>query len=192
MEAKKCDRCGDFYNKEDIFTAPSILTNEDGHKTETSYCRMELFWWPSRLHYGIDLCPKCGEQLYNWLNSAKEEAEPEVKDDSRCCENCMHVKITALQSSGTINKTCGLNPVLEKIENPGHHLCSRWCPGGESVTFVRGSGEGLYEDNTDKHCESCKWHIIKDDGIGLLHECAMMKTQILKPDTMTCPNWEEA
>lgn len=191
MEAKKCDRCGDFYNKEDVFTAPSILTNEDGTRTETSYCRMELFWWPSKLHYGIDLCPKCGEQLYNWLTGTKEEAEPSEKD-GRCCENCMHVKITAVQSSGTINKTCGLNPLIKRIVNPGHHLCSRWCPGGGSVTFVRGSEEGPYEDNTDKHCESCKWHRIDVASGELLHKCEVIMTEIQNPNTMTCPNWEEA
>lgn len=130
MDAKKCDRCGSFYSKDDVFTAPSIRKDDSG--AETSYNRMELFWWPSKIHYGIDLCPNCGEHLYNWLSGAKKEAEPTVKPE----------------------------------ETP-------------------------YEDDTDKHCESCKWHIIKDIGNSLLHECDITKTQILGPDTMTCPNWEE-
>lgn len=191
MNAKKCDRCGDFYGYDDVFTAPSILKNADGRRPETSYCRMELYRWPTDRHYGIDLCPKCGEQLYNWLTGAKEEAKTEAKD-GRCCDNCMHVKIDATLAVGTIIKTCELNPVIEKIENSNHHLCSRWCPGGGVVTFINGSEEAPYEDNTDKHCESCKWHVIKDIGVGLMHACDMTKTQILKPDTMTCPNWEEA
>ena len=44
---------------------------------------------------------------------------------------------------------------------------------------------------TDKHCESCKWHRTDSVGVDLVHECAISKTQILRPDTMTCPNWEE-
>lgn len=180
MEAKKCDRCGDFYGYDDVFTAPSILKNADGRWPETSYCRMDLFYWPTDRYYGIDLCPKCGEQLYNWLNGAKEEAEPEVKDDSRCCETCSHIEFITDPHSRTINKVCTLNRVCPIIEDPGHHLCSRWCPGGGSVTFVRG------------YCESCKWHRIDVASGELLHKCEVMTTEIQNPNTMTCPNWEEA
>lgn len=62
MKARKCDRCGGFYDytrKRDVTL--NFLTECNGPKTD-------------RMSKKIDLCPKCQKKLIEWYN--KVEFEP--------------------------------------------------------------------------------------------------------------------
>lgn len=66
-DAKKCDRCGDFYTMDDLFR----LGNEE-------YINVKIFKCTSigdgfkHSDDRYDLCPKCMEKLIAWLNGCAE------------------------------------------------------------------------------------------------------------------------
>lgn len=59
--AKKCDRCGAFYQKDDF-------SKNDKRRLDLS--RFNGFTWD-----GIDLCPECLHSLKEWLENPIKERE---------------------------------------------------------------------------------------------------------------------
>lgn len=69
MQAKKCDRCGQFYSQKCI---PDVTVNRYIHG------------------YGdqrLDLCFNCSKELIDWCNLKKELKESFLKDLEVCYEH---------------------------------------------------------------------------------------------------------
>lgn len=73
--AKKCDRCGEFYNETDnmvaefkgskyTFTEPALKNSSTGHTAH------------------FDFCPACARKLYNFFNAYDGKTKKEVKSES--------------------------------------------------------------------------------------------------------------
>ena len=63
MQAKKCDRCKSFFDKDTKFVKESF----DGSISNLDYTLVGIQYEKSRSFCEIDLCPKCAENLYEWL-----------------------------------------------------------------------------------------------------------------------------
>ena len=68
MEAKKCDRCGQYFTTDDF-----ILNAMDG-KTYYSLRSFKVNTKPDKIiwpRYEIDLCPECAEKLREFMEEVK-------------------------------------------------------------------------------------------------------------------------
>lgn len=63
MEAKKCDRCKSFFDKGTTF----IKKSPDNFVSRLDYTLVGIEYEKSRSFCNLDLCPKCAENLYEWL-----------------------------------------------------------------------------------------------------------------------------
>lgn len=65
MDAKKCDRCGSYYDK---YSKPTIVLGKNH----------EFRDFPET----IDLCKKCTDELEEWFNAEKIEKVKEILEKS--------------------------------------------------------------------------------------------------------------
>ena len=63
--AKKCDRCGDYYDANTKYEIPSYLNTR--HAIGISTLVSCNFSCPTEPGISYDLCDKCLESFYNWL-----------------------------------------------------------------------------------------------------------------------------
>ena len=82
MDAKKCDRCGNFYGK--YKGLPFI----EGGGDDRYYCYMSIESDPYKKHF--DLCPDCMEKLYSFLRNDDKEI-----DKHDVCGLCKYEDILA-------------------------------------------------------------------------------------------------
>ena len=61
--AKKCDRCGIFYNNSEIAEDIEIRTIDTGVRWVNI---------KSDTHGNLDLCPKCRDTFVSWWNGGKQ------------------------------------------------------------------------------------------------------------------------
>lgn len=61
MLAKKCDRCGSFY---EVYNTKNDENKINGIKTFNINPNNNTFY----SHRPYDLCPKCSEEFMNWLH----------------------------------------------------------------------------------------------------------------------------
>ena len=87
-----------------------------------------------------------------WRNPTKKEmAKISNCQNCKCCATCTHVEYKAMQSTGIISCMCTSNPVRPIIENPGNHVCHKWCPGAGRVVFERRNGTRIYFTESRRH-----------------------------------------
>lgn len=65
--AKKCDRCGEFYTDRPI----ALLKCDDGR---FKFDFITLTYSPIVAHAHIDLCQRCLDDFCNWLNSKEDHS----------------------------------------------------------------------------------------------------------------------
>ena len=63
--AKKCDRCGDYYDANTKYEIPSYLNTR--HAIGISTLVSSDLNYPTEPGIRYDLCDKCLESFYNWL-----------------------------------------------------------------------------------------------------------------------------
>ena len=61
--AKKCDRCKSFFDTDATF----IKKSPDRFTSMLDYTQVGIKYEKSNCWCEIDLCPKCAENLYEWL-----------------------------------------------------------------------------------------------------------------------------
>lgn len=61
--AKKCDRCKSFFDKDTTF----VKKAPNGSISKFDYTQVGIEYEKSRNFCNLDLCPKCAENLYEWL-----------------------------------------------------------------------------------------------------------------------------
>lgn len=70
-DCKKCDRCGDFYETSDVFKkgVPNLRPLKN---VVIAFNKIDLNSSSDSWIGPIDICPKCGEELYKWLKNEEE------------------------------------------------------------------------------------------------------------------------
>lgn len=84
-DAKRCDRCGNFYNMDDDISKRGKINNKavnfigayHGGSTRCGY---------------FDLCPDCSKSFVNWFDSCMNKYLPEEIDCENKCKNCFYFK----------------------------------------------------------------------------------------------------
>lgn len=88
-DAKKCDRCGNFYSiNEDIPPERGMINLKNVHfigayAGESTRCGY------------FDLCPECSKSFVNWLENCMTKYLPEEIDKEHSCKNCYFSKQAA-------------------------------------------------------------------------------------------------
>ena len=72
MLAKKCDRCKGFFDRDTTFIKDSPFG-----ESKFDYTKIEISYERSNCKCDIDLCPKCAENLYEWMSCRDKLKEEE-------------------------------------------------------------------------------------------------------------------
>lgn len=85
MNARKCDRCGGFYEAYSVWNGcgdsqslsgkPSCIVFARTDADNTKYCTAEYNDIPKTGKKTRDLCPMCMDELLAWWKSGKQGAE---------------------------------------------------------------------------------------------------------------------
>ncbi len=73
MDAKRCDRCKEFYIGEDNF--PKFDFEEltpKGYKHGTSNLKVNIYQEGSGIQYRLDLCSTCQTKIFNFIINKEE------------------------------------------------------------------------------------------------------------------------
>ena len=89
-DAKRCDRCGDFYSMNDDIQKRGKINNKTvnyigAYAGESARCGY------------FDLCPECSKSFVNWLDRVIEKWDdllPEEIDKEHNCKRCFYSKQT--------------------------------------------------------------------------------------------------
>lgn len=73
MDAKKCDRCGKYYD-------PDVNVGYIGEDRLFQHHGC-LYFYPVEDSPHIDLCPECSDRFESWLNEVRNEKIREIGDE---------------------------------------------------------------------------------------------------------------
>lgn len=87
-EAKKCDRCGNFYSINDDIPKRGMIRNKavnyiGAYAGESTRCGY------------FDLCLECSKSFVNWLENCMTKYLPEEIDKEYNCKNCFYYNLEA-------------------------------------------------------------------------------------------------
>lgn len=77
--ARKCDRCGRYYGMNERYLGP-----KDGKRSFNAFDQLRIYrsgWSQSAEDNHYDVCPKCQEELWKWLNMNDKPATADAISD---------------------------------------------------------------------------------------------------------------
>ena len=78
-DARKCDRCGRYFGTNEYYRDPDIKTHLFDTFDRVRIYRSRSYITAEERYY--DICPKCQEELWKWLNMANKPATADAISD---------------------------------------------------------------------------------------------------------------
>lgn len=79
MKAFRCDRCGEFYDKDAYSKIDRIITLPYGPDSEVKIVGISAKYLYDCTGALIDICPRCIEELKNWLSGSDFPSDEDFK-----------------------------------------------------------------------------------------------------------------